>query len=268
MKVLIWFVATGSLICQELQGLTYANPLTNQSSISTQFTYVSVSGTGSFQANPSFGLELTSTAPNSLLAAYILNQRISSEVAWSATVKAHISAFYSGQSNAAYVAGLSVFRDTGSSTFDFPDRANFYLVRGSLNGDPANFENGIAGQVFTNNSSSQAGSFSVGQLEDYYLRWVYTPSTRVLGAFSSPDGLNFSLLGEADLSSSWNLTGSSSLGIALLANSTPSTGPTTASVTSGQIYLRDLNVVPEPSTYALLLLGGAASLFALRRRKD
>ncbi|MFZ4484095.1 MAG: PEP-CTERM sorting domain-containing protein [Chthoniobacterales bacterium] len=29
-----------------------------------------------------------------------------------------------------------------------------------------------------------------------------------------------------------------------------------------------VEVIPEPSTYALLLLSGAASLFALRRRKS
>lgn len=266
MKMLIGLAVTGVLISQALYGFNYANPLTNQSSISTQFTYVSVSGTGSFQANPSFGLELTSTAPNSLYAAYILNDRLPADAAWTATVKSHISAFYNGQSNAAYLTGLTVFKDAGD--LNYPDRANLYFVRVSLSGNPASFENGIAGQILTNNVTANEGNFSVGQQEEYYLRWSYNPTGRRLGAFTSSDGINFSLLGEADLQSLWSLSNSSVLGVSLIANSGPTAGPTTASVTSGQIYLRDLNVVPEPSTYAMLLVGAGASVWALRRRKS
>lgn len=242
----------------------YFNSLTNPASFSSDFTSYS-SGGGTFDIDPAYGLQLTSIAPDTMDGIQAYNANFSASQNWSVTVKAHLSAFTNNQLNPFYRAGL-LFAKVG---VDFPTTAqnvvNLQLERGSEAGFGESMSNSITSTLSTNGVETSSAVVSFGQSEDVFLRLAYLSDGATVDRSYSTDGISYTSLGTLNLADSWGLTSEDELVLALVGTAFAYDGESmTTSISSGEIYLRDVNVVPEPSTYALIGLG--FGLVVLSRR--
>jgi len=250
------------LLCLPLSASAYFNSLTNPVSFAADFTSYS-SGSGSFEIDPDYGLQLTSIGAMDGIQAY--NATLSASQDWSVTVRAHLSAFTNDQLNPFYRSGL-LFAKLG---VDFAATAqnvvNLQLERGSESGFGESMSNSITSTLSTNGVEASSVGTPFGQTEDVFLRLAYLSEGTTVDRSYSTDGITYTSLGSVNLGDSWGLTAEDELVLALVGTAFAYDGePMTTSVSSGEIYLRDVSVVPEPSTYALLGLG--VGLVALTRR--
>jgi len=255
---------TGLVLCLPLTASAYFNSLTNPVSFAADFTSYS-SGGGSFEIDPAYGLQVLSIAPSTTDGIEAYNTYLSASQNWSVTVRAHLSAFTNDQVNPFYRAGL-LFAKVG---VDFPTTAqnvvNLQLERGSEAEFGESMSNSITSTLSTNGVDASSVGTPLGQTEDVFLRLAYLSEGTTVDRSYSTDGITYTSLGTVNLFESWGLIAEDELVLALVGTAFAYDGePMTTSVSSGEIYLRDVSVVPEPSTYALLGLG--VGLVALTRR--
>jgi hypothetical protein len=257
---------TGLVLCLPLTVSAYFNSLTNPVSFSSDFTSYS-SGGGAFDIDPAFGLQLKSVAPDAVDGIQAYNTTLSASQNWSVTVKAHLSAFTNNQLNPFYRAGL-LFAKLG---VDFPTTAqnvvNLQLERGSEAGFGESMSNSITSTLSTNGVESPSTVAPFGQAEDVFLRLAYLSDGATVDRSYSVDGITYTSLGSVNLGDTWGLTAEDELVLALVGTALAYDGESmTTSVSPGEIYLRDVSVVPEPTTCSLLVLGAVAAIWFRKRQ--
>ena len=254
---------TGLVLCLPLTVSAYFNSLTNPVSFAADFTSYS-SGSGSFEIDPAYGLQLISIAPGGMDGIQAYNSTLSASQDWSVTVRAHISAFTNNQLNPFYRSGI-IFAKLGP---DFETTAqnfvNLQLERGSESGFGESMSNSIASPLSTNGVDTP----SVGTpFEDVFLRLSYLSEGTTVDRLYSTDGITYTSLGSVNLADSWGLTAEDELVLALVGTALAYDGESmTTSVSPGEIYLRDVSVVPEPTTCSLLVLGAVAAIWFRKRQ--
>ena len=246
----------------------YVNDLKNQASINQDFTvFNALNNNSTFSANPSYGLELLSTPPQSGVVAIYKNTYLPTSQNWTVTIKSHISAFSNSQLDPWYNAGLSLLKFTNTPAESFPNRVNLLFTRRDLsdeNQTGGNMTNSIEDGLYTGGTENPNTYIPLELTEDLYLKYEYAAQNKTVSLFYGTASNNYTHLSSHNLNAAWGLSDSDSLVLALTAANQPYLQVSTEPVLSGQIYLSDLNVnvVPEPSV--LCLVGLSTGLLLIR----
>ena len=261
-----WLILVFVLYCNKGYAVTtYEDSLKNSVSISANFddySYsgnftgnLSVQGNPGFAAKPGLGLELLSTAPNSLTGLKVFKNKLSASSDWYITVDAHVSEFISTQQNPNYSAGIMLCKTgaNGNVAASVSNRVYINLNR-SKNGNNQ-LEQSIFSGVYINGSEDD-GSMLSGYAEgsDAKLIMSYNAATKTVQlaynisyTFQGEVINETSPLAEINLNQFWTLSNSDELLLVLFADSQPfPLEPVTQTIHSGYIYLSNLSIGPPP----------------------
>lgn len=253
----------------------YVNDLKNQASINQEFTvFNALNNNSTFSANPSYGLELLSTPPQSGTVAIYRNTFLSASQNWTVTIKSHISAFSNNQSYPWYNAGLTLLKFDGTPENSYSNRLNLLLTRADFsnqNQTGGNMTNRVEDGLHISGNEISINNIILGSTEDLYLKYDYTAHNKTVSLYYGTNTNNYTYLSNHNLNSAWGLSDSDNLVLAPRAANDPWQQVSTEPVLSGQIYLSDLNVnvVPEPSVLCLVGLSTGLLLFrSLRKSRN
>ena len=228
-----------------LSASAYFNALTNSATFAADFTSYS-SGGGSFGIDQVYGLQLTSVAPDAMEGIQAYNTRLSASQDWIVNVRVHVSAFTNGQVNPFYRAGLVCAKAGADFDTTAQNVVNLHLERSSSEGQGVSMSNSIASVWSVGGVEASSEALNVGQNEDFYLRLFFRSADKTLERSFSSDGISYTSLALIDLAANWGLSSQDELVLALVGTALAYDGETpTYSVSSGEIYLRDVNVVPD-----------------------
>jgi hypothetical protein len=240
----------------------YTNALTNQETILADFDDYSFldPGVGSFQADPAYGLQLLSAAPNSYHGIKIKKEAFPKTVSLQAQVFSRVSNAIDptqSQTNPNYAAGIYFFKyatnSDGSPDFQVITN-NFVKIELARNLD---FE---GTQQYLHYRFDSEGRV----LFDDYIPLGSTDNLTLRINYSAADGrISFSYSGDGNtftncpvIFAGWNSNNFDGILLGALATSIPFTTPgqptpqATYSVKPGQVYMRDLRVSSTSATSA------------------
>ena len=259
-----WLILVFVLYCTKGYAFTaYEDSLKNSVSISANFDDYSYSGnfTGnlSVQGNPGFapkpglGLELLSTAPNSLTGLKVFKNKLPASNDWYITIDAHISEFISTQQNPNYSAGIMLCKTGANGDAATIASSRVYLNLNRSKNNNNQLQQSIFSGIYVNgseNDDAMSGAYGEGSDAKLIINYIAATKTVQLAynisyAFQGEVINETSPIGEMNLNQFWGLDDSDDLVLALFADSQPfPLEPVTHTINSGDIYLSNLYIGP------------------------
>jgi len=253
----------------------YFNPLNSQSSLDSDF-YKYESGSGTFGINNG-RLEFATTTAYVGVREFKYRLDLSSNFA--INLSAHVNPLLNynlspGLSNgqgSELAAGMCFSKEKYVTTLDdYINRDAIKLKRSYYNGELINY---VTDAFYTSSSSTEkywTGTGSLGSLADVDLKATYDSQSNTLSTFWRSSGeTSYTSLKTYNLFSEWGLLPGDQMTLILysLATRGDNSQNTDLTVTSGDVFLSNINIVPEPSAFSLLAVGlGGLAMFRRRRR--
>lgn len=237
--------------------LSYYNPLSDPA-LNNDFFSKTKSGVGTFEVQNS-RLEFSTSTYCVAVKEFLIPLSVSES--FSISVNAHLNNTITGLNWGDQIkVGFGISNQSLSTSVDYTNKATVYLKR-DYSGD---MYGGTLGNHITSGSLSIRGSWT-----DVELKADYDSATKSFtGSYKAPGDTTFTASSPQDLGSLWGLNDGENLYLYLYGASQVYPGyygQKTANVLSGDMYLTNLNIVPEPSSISLFLTGGGL-IFSVRRK--
>jgi len=259
-----WLILVVIFYCNKGYAFTtYEDSLKNSVLISANFDDYSYSGnfTGNlsvlgnpgFAAKPGVGLELLSTAPNSLTGLKVFKNKLPASSDWYIIVDAHVSEFLSNQQNPDYSAGIMLCKSGANGEAATIASNRVYLNLNRSKNINNQLQQGVLSGIYINGSeddSSMLNGYAEGSDTKLIINYIAATKTVQLAynisyAFQGQIINETSPIGEMNLNQFWGLDDSDDLVLVLFANSQPfPLELVTHTINSGDIYLSNLYIGP------------------------
>lgn len=252
----------------------YFNPLSSQISLDSDF-YKYESGSGSFGINNG-RLEFATTTAYVGVKEYKYSLDLGSN--FSVKLSAHINPSLNynlsqGVSNGAgseLATGMCFSKEKYSTSLDdYINRDAIKIKRSYYNGELINY---VTDAFYTSGASTEkywTGTGSLGAMADVDLKATYDSQSNTLSTFwkNSADS-SYNELKTYNLITEWGMSASDQMTLIIygLATRGDNSQNTDLAVSNGNMFLSNLNIVPEPSALSLLAMG-LGGLALVRRRR-
>jgi hypothetical protein len=245
--VIGWFLFLGHVYASSL---SYYNPL-NDPALNNDFFSKTKAGNGTFEVQNS-RLEFSTSTYCVAVKEFLVPLNVSES--FSVSLNVHLNNGITGLNLGDQIkVGFGISNQSLTTSDDYINKATVYLKRDSN---------------FPSSTHITSGSLSLrGSWTDVVLKADYDSVTKSFtGSYKAPGDEFFTASDPQDLGAFWGLQDGESLYFYLYGASQLNYNlKMGAQVFSGDMYMTNLNIVPEPSSLSLIALGGAVA--ALRRRQ-
>ena len=249
--------------------LSYYNPL-NDLALNNDFLSQTKSGSGTFESQNSrleFSTSTYCTAVKELLTPLSISE------GFSVSVQAHLNTLAGLNWGDQLKIGFGLSNQSLSSVSDYQNKVTVYLKRDYYNDYAGgSLDNHVTNYLYTNLVPDNVGvhTGARGSWTDVILKAEYDASSKmIVSSYKIVGQDTFNTIATKDLGTSWGLKEGDILYLYLYGSSSLyNSSKLGAQVVSGDMYMTDLNIVPEPSSLSLLLIGvaGLASRRLLGRK--